>query len=151
MNMEKKFREALLHVLEDGTFKNVRALALEADVDQAGLSRFLATMGFGGKSDVPKLAKSSLNLQSVSKLMDTMGGTVVFPWEETELTNQDNSKQTQRIKDLEEELAQLKVKLDAQNDELIELRGIDKKFDKLLRHMAQSQRPNEVREDKSCA
>lgn len=44
MNFGNNFRKALLKVLQDGTFKNARALAVEAEVDQGGLSKFLAAM-----------------------------------------------------------------------------------------------------------
>lgn len=116
--MEKIFRRALLKVLEDGTFKNTRALAQAAEVDQAGLSRFLKTMGFGRTDAPPSLTKGSLNLQTVSKLVDCMGGTLVFPWDSPEASYRHELEKTkEQLKAQERELIELK----AQNSALMKL------------------------------
>lgn len=136
MNMEKKFREALLKVLQDGTFKNVRALALAAEVDQGGLSRFLATMGYGGKGEVPKLAKGNLNLQTVSKLVDSMGGVLIFPWELQGNSSKSELIEAQRI-------------IDEQKEEIKKIQTERDAFENILLKRISS--PVEYRENKSSA
>lgn len=117
--MEKIFRDALLRVLEDGTFKNTRALSQAADVDQPGLSRFLKTMGYGRDSSPPSLKKGSLSLQTVSKLVDCMGGVLVFPWDSTEAS-------------CRSELAKAKAIIKAQEEEIIGLKAQNSAFMKLI-------------------
>ncbi len=117
--MEKNFRGALLRVLGDGTFKNTRALSQAAEVDQAGLSRFLKTMGYGRTDAPPSLTKGSLNLQTVSKLVDCMGGVLVFPWDSPEAS-------------CRHELEKAKEQLKAQEREIIELKAQNSAFMKLI-------------------
>lgn len=135
--MEKIFRGALLRVLGDGTFKNTRALSQAAEVDQAGLSRFLKTMGYGRTDAPPSLTKGSLNLQTISKLVDCMGGVLVFPW--------DSSEASCRC-----ELEKAKEKIKEQEEELVGLRRIEKKYDELIDKMV-SKQPDEPRQNKNCA
>lgn len=140
MNMEKNFREALLRVLEDGTFKNTRALSQAAEVDQAGLSRFLKTMGYGRTDTPPSVTKGSLNLQTISKLVDCMGGVLVFPWDSTEAScRHELEKAKKLLKEQEQEIIELK----AQKSALKEL--ISDRLDQ--RPIA----PEEPRQNKSCA
>lgn len=117
--MEKIFRDALLRVLEDGTFKNTRALSQAADVDQPGLSRFLKTMGYGRDSSPPSLKKGSLSLQTVSKLVDCMGGMLVFPWDSTEASCRN-------------ELVKAKKLIEEQEREIIGLKAQNSVFLKLI-------------------
>lgn len=109
--MEKIFRDALLRVLGDGTFKNTRALSQAADVDQPGLSRFLKTMGYGRTSAPPSLKKGSLSLQTVSKLVDCMGGVLIFPWDSVEAScRHELEKAKELLKKQEREIIELRAK-----------------------------------------
>ena len=85
MKMEKKFQEALLKVLADKTFKNESALCEAAGVNQGGLNKYIRTVKFlAGESKEPAQIKENLNLDIVSKLVDAMGGELVFPWDSPE-------------------------------------------------------------------
>ena len=137
--MEKIFRRALLKVLEDGTFKNTRALAQAAEVDQAGLSRFLKTMGYGRTDAPPSLTKGSLNLQTVSKLVDCMGGTLVFPWDSPEASYR-------------HELEKAKEQLKAQKLELIKLKAQKSALKELISdRLDQHSFATDAQKNKNCA
>lgn len=138
MNMETKFREALLKVLEDGTFKNVLSFANVAGVDQGGLSKFLKAMGYGGKKVDPlSPPKDNMNLKTVSKLVDCMGGVLVFPWDATTPT-------------LQRDLDQARKQLEIQEKELIESRAVIKAFKEVLGASPQTAAVQD-REIKRCA
>lgn len=70
MDMETALRNAVTHALNSGMYRSMNQFALAAGVDQASLFRFTE----GG----------SLKLGSVSKIVDTLGGTLVFPWAATD-------------------------------------------------------------------
>lgn len=71
MNMETDLRNAVTHALDSGMYRSLHQFALAAGVDYASLFRFTG----GG----------SLKLGSVSKIVDTLGGTLVFPWAATDM------------------------------------------------------------------
>ncbi|MGE9984858.1 hypothetical protein [Desulfovibrio sp. SGI.169] len=141
MKMEKKFRGALLKVLEDKTFKSVNVLCGEAGVDHAGIVNFVNTMKFqAGECPEPSRVKNNLNLDVVSKLIDVMGGELVFPWDSPEAECQS---QLKKFREENENLKMEIVKLKAQKEAFMELIG-----DKFA---ASSTAPEEPRQNKSCA
>lgn len=131
MNFGKKFRKALVKVLQDGTFKNARALAIEAEVDQGGLSKFLAAMEEGdeneeeGGRDSTKQTKKNLTLQTVGKLVDCMGGRLVFPWDASSSCDQ------VEFDLLKEEYEALKTKFEAVKVKLEEAKNTSANFEML--------------------
>ena len=83
MSVEEKFKAALVRVLDDGTFKSQTALCAAAGADQGGVSRFIQTAMYNaGKGKKPRLPKENLTLDVVSRLVEAMGGDLVFPWDE---------------------------------------------------------------------
>lgn len=70
MNTEKKLREAVEYVLDKKMFKSVNQLANMSGIEQASLFRFRK----GGM----------IKIDVASKLIDMMGGILIFPWEKNE-------------------------------------------------------------------
>lgn len=119
MNMEKKFRKALLKVLADKIFKNESALCAAAGVNQGGVNKFIRTAKFrAGECEEPSHLKDNLNLDVVSKLIDVMGGKLIFPWD-----SQDAGclHELETIKRELEEKNIIITKLEAENDVLKQL------------------------------
>lgn len=117
--MEKRFREALLKVLADKTFKNVSALCGAANVDQGGVNAFILTMKYrAGERSEPARIKDNMNLDVVSKLVDAMGGELVFPWDSPEANSrQELEKANKEIARKDEEIIGLRAK----NETLLQL------------------------------
>lgn len=140
MKMEKKFRDALLKVVENGVFKNISALCAAADVDQAGVSAFIKTTKFyaGLSQQKPGRPKQNMNLEVVSKLVDAMQGELVFPWDSSE-------NQTIMPEYVRRQLAE--------KDEIIKKLTIEKELlQNILTNMGKSNaHPDEIRKNKSCA
>lgn len=111
--MERKFILALDKVLTEKIFKNERVLCSAAGVDQGGFNRFLKTSRFKlGKGERPEKPKDNLNLDAVSKLVDTMGGRLVFPWDNCDTdTSKEVIELKSKVEQLQKEVAKLKMDL----------------------------------------
>lgn len=140
MNMEKKFREALLKVLADKTFKNESALCAAAGVNQGGVNKFIRTAKFrAGECEQPAHIKDNLNLDIVSKLVDIMGGSLVFPWDSPEAG-------------CSHELENLKKELAEKTTEIKKLETENNLLKQLIRDIAgKNIRPEDARQNKNCA
>lgn len=68
--METDLRNAIKHALDSGMYRSLNQFALASGVDYASLFRF----NKGG----------SLKLCSFSKILDALGGTLVYPWTATD-------------------------------------------------------------------
>lgn len=137
MKMEKKFREALDKVLSEKIFKNESALCSAAGVDQGGVNKFIRTMKFRlGKGEAPDRLKDNLNLDIVSKLIDAMGGELLFPWESKEISSHNELQEA--LKTIEKQKEEIKI-ISAQRDA----------FKEVLKERLSS--PVEYRENKSSA
>lgn len=124
MNTEKKLREAVEHVLGIKMFKSVNQLANVADIEQASLFRFRR----GGM----------IKIDVASKLIDTLGGVLVFPWEESGTLK------------LSSEVERLKAEIDNKERELIGLRANVQLLQSMLTQTKQNQ-DSIPAQDKSCA
>ena len=140
MRMEKKFREALLKVLTDKVFKNLSALCGAAGVDQGGINTFINTMKFrAGECAEPNRLKDNLNLDVVSKLIDAMGGELVFPWESPEVG-------------CRSELEKIKLELERKNEIIRTLTAEKDLLRDIIRDISgKDAQPDEPRQNKSCA
>ena len=151
MRMEKKFREALLRVLDDKTFKNESALCEAAGVNQGGFNKYIRTVRFlAGESKEPAQIKENLNLDIVSKLVDAMGGELVFPWDSTEdvQTNAYSVKKDDtggEIARLKRELAQKQKAIETLTTQSETLRTVIKDI------TGRNMRFENDRQNKSCA
>ena len=117
--MEKKFKNALLKVLDEKTFKNILALSSASGVDQAGLTRFVNTLRAEEEGKEVKNPKDNLNLAAVSKLVDCLGGRLIFPWESPEVVTQN-------------ELIEARKTIEEQREEIIALRAVNQAYERLL-------------------
>ena len=124
MNTEKKLREAVEHVLGIKMFKSVNQLANVADIEQASLFRFRR----GGM----------IKIDVASKLIDTLGGVLVFPWEESGTLK------------LSSEVERLKAEIDNKERELIGLHANVQLLQSMLTQTKQNQ-DSIPAQDKSCA
>lgn len=138
--MEKKFREALLKVLADKTFKNESALCGAAGVDQGGVNAFIRTMKYrAGQCPEPSRIKDNMNLDIVSKLVDVMGGELVFPWDSPEANCHSQLKaMEQKIVEKETTIQDLKSKINILREVIKDLNS-------------QNVQPDEFRQNKSFA
>ena len=154
MKMEKKFREALLKVLADKTFKNESALCEAAGVNQGGLNKYIRTVKFlAGESKEPAQIKENLNLDIVSKLVDAMGGELVFPWDSMKSCQENtNSEKTTMDSDETGEIARLQREL-AQKQKAIETLTTEKEtLRTVIRDITgRNMRFENDRQNKSCA
>lgn len=81
--MEEKLVCALERAVAEKRVKNIFTLCQEAGVDQAGISVYLRTKKFlAGQGEKPPRLKSSIQLDVASKLVDALGGVLIFPWDE---------------------------------------------------------------------
>ena len=118
--MEQKIKDALLRVLDNGEYKNVLALGTIAGIDPAGLSRYVNTLRAKIAGDpLPKNPKDSMNLSVASKLVDCLGGNLIFPWESPEAC---------ALHELEE----AKKQIESQREEIIALRAVNQAYERLL-------------------
>ena len=117
--MEKKFKNALLKVLDEKTFKNILALSSASGVDQAGLTRFVNTLRAKEEGKEVKNPTDNLNLAAVSKLVDCLGGRLIFPWESPEVVTQN-------------ELIEARKTIEEQREEIIALRAVNQAYERLL-------------------
>ena len=122
MKTEKKLREAVEHVLDIKMFKSVNQLANVADIEQASLFRFRR----GGM----------IKIDVASKLIDTLGGELVFPWDESDVAN------------LSAEVTRLENALEEKKNELIGLRANVKLLQDMIVQNVQVQTPEP--QIKSC-
>lgn len=122
MKTEKKLREAVEHVLDIKMFKSVNQLANVADIEQASLFRFRR----GGM----------IKIDVASKLIDTLGGELVFPWDESDVAK------------LSAEVTRLENELEEKKNELIGLRANVKLLQDMIVQNVQVQTPEP--QIKSC-
>lgn len=105
MNTEKKLREAVEYVLDKKMFKSVNQLANMSGIEQASLFRFRK----GGM----------IKIDVASKLIDMMGGILIFPWEENESSQLSN--EIRRLKDENEDKEKELIGLRAQVKVLMDI------------------------------
>lgn len=81
--MEGKLVSALDRAVAEKRVKNVSTLCQEAGVDQGSISAYLRTKKFlAGQGEKPARLKPSIQLDVASKLVDALGGVLIFPWDE---------------------------------------------------------------------
>lgn len=84
MNIQEKFIAGVERFLADKKAKNIYQLSMAAGVDQAALSSFMKTHYYEqGKGEKPARMKKDIYLEGAGKVIEYMGGTLIFPWDNT--------------------------------------------------------------------
>ncbi len=146
--MELKFMQALDKVLSEKIIKNERVLCMTAGVDQGGVNKYLKTMRYRlGKGEKPEKLKDNLNLDIVSKLVDVMGGQLIFPWDEN--YNDMNAE----IARLQKENEKLKNENSILDKKLFACQQMKEEYKAIITQQLPTVNgvPVEARQDKSCA
>ncbi len=141
MNIEQKFIDAVERALKDKKAKNIYELAINSGVDQGGLSVYIRTKrALSGNGDMPARPKNNLHLSMAGKVIDYLGGSLIFPWDSPEASCRHELEKTKKL---------LKV----QERELIELKAQNSALMKLIsdRLNQSSIMPENVRQNKDCA
>lgn len=143
--MQKKFIEALDKVVTEKKppFKSISALCKAIGYDRSGLTRFWNTRKNG--EDSQKQAKNDLNLTTVSKVVDVLGGYLVFPWDK------ESTESHIEIVKLKTELETVKKEREILKRKLSECIAVRKELRSMLddRTGVQPEMPAESRQDKS--
>lgn len=146
--MEQKFMLALDKVLSEKIIKNERVLCQKAGIDQGGMNKYIKTMRYKlGKGEKPEKLKENLNLDIVSRLVEVMGGELIFPWD-----NAYSDEQVQIAK-LKEEIEALKVKNSELDKQLYACEQMRQKFEDMITQQLPTGKkmPENVRQNKSSA
>lgn len=148
MNMREKFLDALVKSLENNVFESYAQLS-----EAAGLNRSITTRIFqrieqvkNGEISQDDL-KLNFSLDTVFKIVDALGGVLVFPWDK------DNDTIYAKAKKLEEELAIAKGEILRLEGELSACEKMCSRFENIIRDKipSYSEAQVEARQDKSCA
>lgn len=148
MNIQEKFIVAVERFLADKKVKNIYQLSKAADVDQAALSSFMKTHLYEkGMGEKPARMKKDIFLEGAGKVIEYMGGRLVFPWD-TE--NGDLESEIARLRRENEELRVENRRLDK---ELYACQQTRQKFeDMIARQLPQvANEPVEIRQNKKSA
>lgn len=140
--------QALDKVLSEKIIKNERVLCMAAGVDQGGVNKYLKTMRYRlGKGEKPEKLKDNLNLDIVSKLVDVMGGQLIFPWDEN---YNDMNAEIARLQKENEKLKADNLLLDKK---LYACEQVCQKFENMITQQLPTANdvPVEARQSKSCA
>lgn len=146
--MREKFLDALVKSLENNVFESYAQLS-----EAAGLNRSITTRIFqrieqvkNGEISQDDL-KLNFSLDTVFKIVDALGGVLVFPWDK------DNDTIYAKAKKLEEELAIAKGEILRLEGELSACEKMCSRFENIIRDKipSYSEAQVEARQDKSCA
>lgn len=146
--MRKKFIEGLDRALAAKQFKNEAELCRIAGIDKAVFNRFYSTIRYSrGEIEKPTRTKDNINLDTVSNLIDALGGMLVFPWDK------DDDTIYAKARKLEEELAIAKGEILRLEGELSACEKMCSRFENIIRDKipSYSEAQVEARQDKSCA
>lgn len=147
MNMREKFLDALVKSLENNVFESYAQLS-----EAAGLNRSITTRIFQRLEQVkngeisPDDLKLNFSLDTVFKIVDALGGVLVFPWDK------DNDTIYAKAKKLEEELAIAKQEIARLEGKLSACEEVSQRFENIIRDKlpSYSEAQVEARQDKSC-
>lgn len=148
MDMEGKLVSALDRAVAEKRFKNVSMLCQEAGVDQGSISAYLRTKKFlAGQGKKPARLKPSIQLDVASKLVDALGGVLIFPWEEK--VGEANAE----IARLQKEVERLKSENTLLDKKLYACEEMRQKFENMITQQLPSvnDTPVEGRKNKSSA
>lgn len=134
--------------MADKKAKNIYQLSMAAGVDQAALSSFMKTHYYEqGKGEKPARMKKDIYLEGAGKVIEYMGGILVFPWDKEE-----GDPQVEIVR-LQKEIERLKADNIMLDKQLYACEQMRQKFEDMITQQlpASNEVPVEVRQDKSCA
>lgn len=146
--MEEKIVWALERAVIEKRYKNVSALCQEAGVDQGSISAYLRTKKFlVGNGPHPARLKPSIQLDVATKLVEALGGVLIFPWEER------YGEADAEIARLQQEIERLKTDNSRLDKQLYACEQMRQKFEDMItqRLPTHNDTPAEVRQNKSSA
>lgn len=140
MNIEQKFIDAVERALKDKKAKNIYELAINSGVDQGGLSVYIRTKrALSGNGDMPARPKNNLHLSMAGKVIDYLGGSLIFPWDSPEAG-------------CSHELEKLKEELDEKTTEIKKLKTENNLLNQLIRDIAgKNIQTGDAQKNKNCA
>lgn len=148
MTIQKKFIDAVEKYLADKKAKNIYQLCLASGVDQAAFSSFIKTHQFlAGNGEKPARVKNDIYLDSAGKVIEYMGGQLIFPWDkETDDIYMEAARLREELATAKNEIAELKI-------ELKTCKEISQRFENIIRDKMPSytEMPAASRQDKSSA
>lgn len=148
MNIQEKFIESIERFLADKKVKNIYQLSMAAGVDQAALSSFMKTHYYEkGKGEKPARMKKDIYLEGAGKVIDYMGGILVFPWD------QRNGDAEAEIARLQKENEKLKAENTLLDKKLYACEQMRQKFEDMITQQLPTVNdvPVEIRQNKSSA
>lgn len=146
--MELKIVDALDRAVAEKRVKNVSTLCQEAGVDQGSISAYLRTKKFlAGQGPQPARLKPSIQLDIASKLVDALGGILIFPWDKQ------YGEAGAEIERLQKEIEKLKAENIILDKKLYACEEVRQEYKQMImqRLPVANDVPAEVRQDKSCA
>lgn len=148
MNIQEKFIAGVERFLADKKVKNIYQLSIAAGVDQAALSSFMKTHYYEkGKGEKPARMKRDIYLEGAGKVIEYMGGVLIFPWDDT---YGDSEAEIARLQKENEKLKSDNLLLDKK---LYACEQMRQKFEDMITQQLPTVNgvPVEARQDKSCA
>ena len=146
--MEQELYEAIERALAKNKIKNISTLCDEAGVHQPSVSTWIKTRrALNGAASMPRRPKEHMLLDVASKLIEYLGGRLVFP-------DDDNYNLTAaEIIELREENEKLKSENIILDKKLYACEQIREKFEEMInRQLPTGQyEPAEIRQNKSSA
>lgn len=80
MNVEQELYEAIERALADKRIKNISALCEQAGVNQPSVNTWIKTKrALAGTDEMPSRPKDTLYLDVASRLIECLGGSLIFP------------------------------------------------------------------------
>lgn len=146
--MQEKFILAVEKFLAEKKAKNVYQLSLAAGIDQAAFSSFLKTHQYlDGKGEKPSRIKNDLYLDSAGKVIEYMGGELVFPWDK------ESDENYMEIIRLRKELEASRERITILEKELYACEKTRDRYEDMIRGnmAARHDMPVEIRQNKSSA
>lgn len=148
MNIQEKFIAGVERFLADKKAKNIYQLSIAAGVDQAALSSFMKTHYYEqGKGKKPARMKKDIYLEGAGKVIEYMGGILVFPWDKEESALQ------VEIARLQKEIERLKADNIMLDKQLYACEQMRQKFEDMITQQlpASNEVPVEIGQNKSSA
>lgn len=148
MKIQEKFIMAIEKYLAENKIKNIYQLSLAAGVDQAGLSSFFNTHQYhAGKGKKPARIKNDIYLDSAGKIIEYIGGELIFPWDK------ESNADYMEIKRLKDEVEKLNAKINNLEKDLFGCQQVRDSYKDLLSQQLRGyQTPPDMEEKKqNCA
>lgn len=146
--MEQELYEAIERALAEKRVKNIYTLCEQAGVNQPSVSTWIKTKrAKAGSDEMPSRPKETIYLDVASKLIECLGGSLVFP---DTIPGTPDMAELSKLKEENEKLKAENILLDKK---LYACEQVCQKFEGMITQQLPSVKdtPGEIRQDKSCA